>query len=180
MELREQIAILERALQEHIRKWERFFSGIDKVPPQVEREHINSRIRRLSEQTVNRRAEQFRIEQLQHRFQTYSMNWERMLREREEGRSASGHTNPSLRAAEAANAPVVAPVEGKDEASLYERYCAAKAAHGVAVTVDRQTFDEQIAVQRDRIEERLGRRVRFEVQVEGDKVRVVARKIKGA
>lgn len=179
MELSEKVAILERTLQEHIRKWERFFSGVEKVPPQIEREQINSRIRQLSEQTINRRADQFRIEQLQHRFQTYSMNWERMLREREEGRSASGQTNPSLRTVEAANAPVAAPVEERDEGSLFERYCAAKKAHGVDVTVDRKTFDEQIAVQRDRIEERLGRRVQFEVQVEGDKVRVVARKVKG-
>jgi hypothetical protein len=180
VELTEKIAIVERTLQEHIRKWERFFSGAEKVPPQVERERISNRIRQLSEQTVNRRAEQFRIEQLQHRFQTYSMNWERMLREREEGRSASGHTNPALRTAEAANAPPPAPVEKKDEESLFESYCAAKRAHGIDVTVDRKTFDDQIAIQRDRIEERLGRKVRFEVQVEGDKVRVVARKIKGA
>ena len=180
MELTEKIAIVERALQEHIRKWERFFSGVEKVPPQIERERINNRIRQLSEQTVNRRAEQFRIEQLQHRFQTYSMNWERMLREREEGRSATGHTNPALRAAEAANEPTPAPVEKRDEQSLFESYCEAKRAHGIDVTVDRRTFDDQIAVQRDRIEERLGRKVRFEVQVEGDKVRVVARKIKGA
>jgi hypothetical protein len=51
-------------------------------------------------------------------------------------------------------------------------------AQGVDVKVDRKTFDAQIASQRQRIEERLGRKVRFEVQVEGDKVRVVARKIK--
>ena len=180
MELNAQIAFLERALQEHIRKWERFFSGVEKVPPQVERERINRRIRLLSEQTVNRRAEQFRIEQLQHRFQSYSANWERMLREREEGRSASGHTNPSLRAQEKANAPAHSPVEEKDEADLFDSYRAAKEAHGIAVTVDRETFDEQIAVQRQRIEERLGRKVRFEVQVEDGKVRVVARKTKGA
>lgn len=179
MELSAQIAFLENALQEHIRKWERFFSGVEKVPPQVERERINRRIRVLSEQTVNRRAEQFRIEQLQHRFQSYSANWERMLREREEGRSATGHTNPSLRAQEAANAPAPPPVEKSDDGSLFERYRSAKEAHGIEVNVDRKTFDEQIEVQRQRIEQRLGRKVRFEVQVEDGKVRVVARKTKG-
>ena len=44
--------------------------------------------------------------------------------------------------------------------------------------VDRETFDEQIAVQKQRIEERLGREVRFELRIEGDLVKVVARKIK--
>ena len=178
MELSEQIAFLERVLQEHIRKWERFFSGAEKVPPQTERERINRRIRLLSEQTINRRADQFRLEQLQHRFQTYSMNWERMLREREEGRGLTGQTNPSLRAPEATNAPAAPSVNTTTEEALFDRYCAAKAERGVAVKVDRETFDAQIAAQRQRIEERLGRKVRFEVQVEGDKVRVVARKTK--
>ena len=178
MELSEQIAFLERVLQEHIRKWKRFFAGAENVPPQIERERINRRIRLLSEQTINRRADQFRIEQLQHRFQTYSMNWERMLREREEGRSVSGHTNPSLRATDVTNAPPAASVNTTEEEALFDRYCAAKTECGVEVKVDRETFDAQIASQRQRIEERLGRKVRFEVRVEGDKVRVVARKTK--
>jgi hypothetical protein len=178
VELIEQIDFLDRVLKEHIRKWERFFSGVEKVPPQIERERINRRIRMLSEQTINRRADQFRLEQLQHRFQTYSMNWERMLREREEGRSARDHTNPALRAPAAANAPAAEPVDKTDEEALFDRYCSAKVEHGVEVKVDRETFDAQIASQKTRIEERLGRKVRFEVQVEDGKVRVVARKIK--
>ena len=178
MELSEEIVYLDRVLQEHIRKWERFFAGVEKVPPQIERERLSQRIRMLSEQTMNRRADHFRVEQLQHRFQTYSMNWERMLREREEGRSASGHTNPALRAPEVANAPAPPAVNETAEDRLFDRYCEAKSAHGTDVKVDRKTFDAQIASQRQRIEERLGRKVRFEVQVEGDKVRVVARKIK--
>jgi hypothetical protein len=178
VELSEQIEFLDRVLKEHIRRWERFFSGAEKVPPQIEREKINRRIRMLSEQTINRRADQFRLEQLQHRFQTYSMNWERMLREREEGRTARDHTNPALHAPEAANAPGAAPVDKTAEEALFDRYCAAKGEHGAEVKVDRETFDAQIASQRARIEERLGRKVRFEVQVEDDKVRVVARKIK--
>ncbi len=106
------------------------------------------------------------------------MNWERMLREREEGRSARDHTNPALRAPAAANAPAAEPVDKTDEEALFDRYCSAKVEHGVEVKVNRETFDTQIASQRARIEERLGRKVRFEVQVENGKVRVVARKIK--
>jgi len=178
MELSEEIAYLDRVLQEHIRKWERFFAGVEKVPPQIEKERLSQRIRMLSEQTINRRADHFRLEQLQYRFQTYSINWERMLREREEGRSASGHTSSSLRAPEVTNAAAPPSVQGTAEDALFDRYCEAKMAHGMDVKVDRKTFDAQIASQRQRIEERLGRKVRFEVQVEGDKVRVVARKIK--
>jgi hypothetical protein len=178
MELIEQIAILERTLQEHIRKWERFFSGVDRVPPQDEKELINRRIRRLAEQTVNRRAEQFRIEQLQHRFMTYSVNWERMLREREEGRAVQPHTDSELRRSAATNTAGTGSVDKAEEGSLFDRYRTAKAERGLDVGVDRETFDKQIAEQRKKIEERLGRKVRFDVQIEGDKVRVVAKKKK--
>jgi predicted DNA-binding protein (UPF0251 family) len=179
MELIEQITILERTLQKHIRMWERYFSGVDRVPPQDEKEQINRRIRRLAEQTVNRRAEQFRIEQLQHRFMTYSQNWERMLREREEGRVVQPHTDHELRRPATANAAGNSSVDKAEESSLFDRYQAAKAERGLDVGVDRQTFDKQIAEQRKKIEERLGRKVRFDVQIEGDKVRVVAKKKKG-
>lgn len=178
MELAEKITVLETSLQQHIRKWERFFSGGEKVPPQIEREHIGRRIRVLSEQTVHRRAEQFRIEQLQHRFMTYSINWERMLRLREEGRTAQGHTNPELRAQEIANVPNAQPVDSGKSEALFDRYTAAKSDQGLTVGVDRDTFDEQIALQRKRIEERLGQSVRFEVRIEDGNVRVVARKNK--
>jgi hypothetical protein len=178
VELSEQIAIIERALQEHIRKWDRFFAGAEKAVPQAEREHIGRRIRMLSEQTVHRRAEQFRIEQLQHRFQTYSMNWERMLREREEGRNVAGPAIPPVRPAEELNATPPAPVNPQGELSLFDRYCAAKALQGHDVNVDRKSFDEQIEQQRQRIEARLGQAVRFEVQVDDGNVRVVARKKK--
>ncbi len=177
MEVMEQITILEKVLQDHIRKWERFFSGVDKVPPEIERTRIGRRIRMLSEKTVNRRAEQFRIEQLQHRFMTYSQNWERMLRLREEGRSAQGHTNPELRSPPPDRSPPPS-VHEETADSLFDRYVVARSQQGLAVSVDRGTFDEQIAVQRQRIEERLGRKVRFEVRVEDGNVRVVARKEK--
>jgi hypothetical protein len=178
MELIEQIAVLERALRDHIIKWEKFFSGVDKVPPVTERDRIARRLRLLSEETVNRRAEQFRIEQLQHRFMTYSQNWERMLRAREEGRTPSFHSNPRLRRAAAANVSRGSSVEETGGDALFEQYCAAKSEHGLSVGVDRATFDEQIAVQRQKIEERLGTKVRFQVRVEDGNVRVVARKIK--
>jgi hypothetical protein len=179
MELIEQIAMLEGVLQKHIRKWEMYFSGVERVPPQEERERINRRIRLLAEQTVNRRAEQFRIEQLQHRFQTYSQNWERMLREREEGRAAAQpHTDSELRRPAMANDTASTSVDTAEESSLFDRYRTAKAERGLDIGVDRKTFDQQIAEQRKKIEERLGRKVRFDVQIENDKVRVVARKEK--
>ena len=106
------------------------------------------------------------------------VSWERMLRAREEGRTPSGHTNPALRVPEAANERSPAAVQPEEGRTLYDRYCAAKAERGLEVNVNRETFDEQIGLQREKIEGRLGQKVRFDVQVEDGKVRVVARKQK--
>jgi hypothetical protein len=106
------------------------------------------------------------------------MNWERMLREREEGRSVVGPAVVPARPAENLNATPPAAVNPERELSLFERYCAAKALQGHDVSVDRKSFDEQIEQQRQRIEARLGQPVRFEVQVDDGNVRVVARKKK--
>lgn len=180
MELIEKIVLLERAVSELIKNWERFFSGISKVPPLTERDRIARRLRLLTEQTVHRRAEQFRIEQLQHRFMTYSQNWERMLREQEEGRGPDHHAEASgaITIPEDLDAAAVPPVDETAGDELFDRYLDAKREHGLDVRVDRETFEEQIAVQRQKIEERVGRKVRFEVQVVNGKVRVVARKSK--
>ena len=110
---------------------------------------------------------------------TYSQNWERMLREREEGRTVPPHTESELRRPATANAAASSSVDKADESALFDRYQTAKAERGLELGVDRETFDKQIAEQRKKIEERLGRKVRFDVQIEGDKVRVVAKKKKG-
>lgn len=180
MDLIEQIVILERALQEHIKDWERFFSGLLKVPPQNDRDRFTRRLRHLSNQTINRRAERFRLEQLQHRFMTYSQNWERLLRDREEGRGTHAQAEASgvHRTPLPANEGASVSVEKTAGDVLFDRYLAAKQELGLDVRVNREGFEEQIAVQRQKIEERLGRKVRFEVQVEDGRVRVVARKIK--
>jgi len=178
VELRDQIEFLDRVLKEHIRKWERFFSGAEKVPPQIERERIGRRIRPLSEQTINRRADQFRLEQLQHRFQTYSMNWERMLREREEGRArAGGQTRWAASEATGPRPNAGGPraVQHQEGASLYDRYVAAKRAQGLDVTVDRTTFESQLKEQERALRSKTGGDVRFEVLVENGKVRLAAR-----
>jgi predicted DNA-binding protein (UPF0251 family) len=79
---------------------------------------------------------------------------------------------------EVANDTAITSVDKTEESSLFDRYKTAKSERGIDIGVDRETFNKQIAEQRKKIEERLGRKVRFEVQVENDKVRVVARKEK--
>ena len=181
MDLEQKIQMLERDLREQVKNWERFFSGGLRVPPEVERARFAQRLRSLAEQNFNRRADQFRVEQLQHRFMSYSQNWERMLRDREEGRFARGegassrHTHPHV---EEANGPTVTSVDSPGRGSLYDRYVSAKRQLGLDVRMNRSDFDKQLERQREQLQDKLGRQVQFEVRVEDGKVKLAARKVR--
>jgi hypothetical protein len=180
MDLEQKIQMLERDLREQVKNWERFFSGGLRVPPEVERTRFAQRLRSLAEQTFTRRADQFRVEQLQHRFMSYSQNWERMLREREEGRlardpSVQPHTHPHI---EEANGPTVTSVDQSGRGPLYDRYVAAKRQLGLDVRMSRSEFDTQLEQQREQLQNKLGRQVQFEVRVEDGKVKLAARKVR--
>jgi hypothetical protein len=173
--------MLERDLREQVRNWERFFSGGLRVPPEVERARLAQRLRTLAEQTFKRRADQFRVEQIQHRFMSYSQNWERMLRDREEGRlqrsdgSSVPRTHPHF---EESNGPTVTSVDSSESGSLYDRYVAAKRELGLDVRMGRSDFDQQLEQQREALQKKLGREVQFEVRVEDGKVKLAARKVR--
>jgi hypothetical protein len=181
MNLTEQLAIVDRALQKLIRDWERFFAGDLRQPPTSDRDRLARRLRLLAEDQEGSRAERFRLEQLQHRFVSYSANWERMLREQEEGRgrSVAAVRRRGAPTAPDPNASEPGTVDRPGPADLYDRYVAAKRDQGVEVAVDRETFDAEISAKRDKLEQELGRSVRFDVLVEEDgKVRLAARAAK--
>ena len=181
MDLEQKIQMLERDLREQVKNWERFFSGGLRVPPEVERTRFALRLRTLAEQTFHRRADQFRVEQLQHRFMSYSQNWERMLRDREEGRLArgDGSSSPQTRPyIEETNGPTVTSVDTSESGSIYDRYVAAKEGLGLGVRIDRSEFEAQLERQRTQLEDKLGRKVQFEVRVEDGKVKLAARKVR--
>ncbi len=181
MDLEQKIQMLERDLREQVKNWERYFSGGLRVPPVIERTRFAQRLRTLAEQTFNRRADQFRVEQLQHRFMSYSQNWERMLRDREEGRLAKGEGTSSSRThpqIEETNAPTLTSVDSSERGSLYDRYVAAKQQLGLGVRMERSEFDQQLERRRLQLEQEHGRPYQFEVRVEDGKVKLAARKVR--
>jgi len=184
-----QLVMVERALQQLTKEWERFFAGVRSTPPTAERERLTRRLRMLSQEGTGGPAVQFRLEQLQGRFQSYSQMWERMLREREEGRTRQGYLArtaappaaestpaPTEDAVRAANARAATTVDDGGVSALYERYVAAKREVGQASRVDRAAFAAQLEAQRRQLEGRLGGPVQFEVVVDGNKVKLAARR----
>lgn len=171
MELGRQIAILEEALGKLIREWERFFAGDRRTPPQIDRDTFSRRLRLIADRG-RRPVDQFRLEQLQHRFATYVALWERLLREREEGR---GHAATVRGGRAQPNDPEPLSVDRGDDDDIYRRYAAAKGSLGQPVKVPREAFLRRVDEQRDKLEKQLGRRVELDVVVDGDRVKLAAR-----
>jgi hypothetical protein len=186
MDVTARITGLDGELRQLITKWDRFFSGDIRVPPLTERDELGRRLRVLSEhQSVQRVADRYRLEQLQHRFMAYSANWERLLREREEGfrRGAYGRTAPvgsSGLSGSQPNASRAASVDQRRQDDLFDRWSAAKRGLSQDIRVDQAAFEAQIENQRRQLEKKLGAPVVFDVKVEDDKVKLTARRVRGA
>ncbi len=173
MDEAKKLQILTQQVDRLILDWERFFAGERKTPPQNERQLIARRLRRLGEAGFRTHANQFRLEQLQQRFMTYSALWERQLRMREEGRRAGAPVQP---AGARPNAGGAKPVQGGEDGAqrLYEQYCAAKRSLGEDVRLDRESFAARLEKQKAALEKRLGKAVSFDVVVRDGKVKLAA------
>jgi hypothetical protein len=109
---------------------------------------------------------------------TYYQNWERMLREREEGRSRTGKPIIGLRKAPMPNVPSPASVERNSFESLFDRFSDARAGLGQKMSMNREAFENKIKEQKKALEAKLGTSVRFDVLVEDGRVKLAAKKIK--
>ena len=184
MEPTTRITQLERDLRELIKRWDRFFSGELPVPPIREKNVLNRRLRQLGEGGFRRSADQFRIDQLQHRFMSYATNWERMLREREEGvrryipgRGSARSIPPPPAASGRTNAQASPSVNEDELQGLFGRWKEAKEGLGQKVGVDASAFEAQIETQRRQLEKKFGQPVKFEVKVESGRVKLTARRV---
>jgi len=167
---------LYRGMDELSRKWERFFTRDPKVPlpPERERTALERRLREISRAEFRQTQEQFRLDQLMHRFATYNMLWQRQLREREEARQAGRQAH----AGETPNAVAPAPVQGEggDEfQTLHARYLEELQASGAKASVNFDRFRQTLETQKKMLEERGVTVEGFDVVREGVQVKLKAR-----
>jgi hypothetical protein len=67
-------------------RFQQYFMGIDKKPPNVQRDQLERRIRESPLNEVRRANLKFRFTSLIQKYRTYEVFWDRILREIEEGR----------------------------------------------------------------------------------------------
>jgi hypothetical protein len=168
---------LGRWLDELARKWERFFAHDPtvRIPPERERDALERRLRELSREEAPTPADEFRVQQLLHRFSAFNAMWQRQLRDREASRK--GMTAPPEEINAARRAPVGA-VEDEFE-RLHAAYVAALRAAGNTGTVSLERFRETLLTQRRVLEERGAAVEGFDVVQEGTQVKVRARVRRG-
>ncbi|MEP0775680.1 MAG: hypothetical protein HRF46_15140 [Acidobacteriota bacterium] len=165
------IGQLEGLLEQLARRWERFVSRDPQVPfpPERERLRLEQLLREVSREEGRSTVEQFRLEQLQHRFSTLSQLWQRQLRDREEVKRGS------TASPEAANVPPAAPVHRDEFGALFATYAAQLQSVGKRPTLDAASFGKALRAQRQQLEEKGFEVDGFEVTRVGDEVKVRAR-----
>ena len=179
--------LLEKSITALKLDYERFFSGDVKVPPLPARKSVEQVLRHIGNAPVEKVGDRFRLQALQSRFTALSDLWEKRLLAREEGRgpvrlasrarlSEPGTTSP------ARDAPAPGSVKGSgrsDIRSLFDRYCAARAAAGEDVSRLRyDRFEALVKKQATEIRKATGAtRLAFDVQTRDGKVRLVGRSL---
>lgn len=157
-------------------EYERFFNGALPIPPVELQGHIQKMIRRLRNRPMPAFADQFRLTQLEARFNSFVELANRRLREREEGRGAT-------RAAASRDGrpdPGEGIVVGESVASeaveaLYAGLCQGREAPRFDLESFRTYLDRQSAS----IRSKTGcREVRFRVVDEGGQMKLKARPIR--
>jgi len=175
---RDLVGELGRWLDELARKWERFLAHDPhvRVPPERERSALERRLRELSRDEATSAADEFRLQQLLHRFSAYNAMWQRQLRDREASRK--GTTAPPDEINVARRAPVSQPAADEFE-PLHTSYVSALREAGSGATVSLERFRETLEAQRRSLEDRGAVVEGFDVVREGAQVKIKARVRRG-
>jgi hypothetical protein len=186
--------LLEKSLTGLRIDYERFFAGDLKTPPTATRRKVDEVLRRVGIVEVERAAERFRLQALQGRYTTLTELWDKRLAAKEEGRGLFRAPRPAPAAPPAPPPPpparrprsissdgegstTVKAVGRGDLKSLFDRFCAARAAAGEDVSKLRyERFEDLVKKQAAEIRRATGAtRLAFEVQIREGKVRLVGR-----
>lgn len=164
--------------------YQQYFMGMERLPPLVQREQLERRIRESALNDVRRAAIKFRFQSLIQRLRTYEVYWDRLQRDIEEGRVERGVVQEGgLRPARAPKAevesPAAQPAPRDPVETLYRDFLRAREQVGLPVEgITLDAFRLSIERQRRIQAERLGvQDVSFTVAVKDGKVVLQARPI---
>jgi hypothetical protein len=160
-------------------EFERFFNGDQPTPPETLRQQVQAAIRTVRNSNQLRGAvDQFRLTQVEARFNSYSELFNRRVREREEGRKRTPLAAADPRF-DAADGVVVG--ERLEPAAVEALYEALSRGPGPGPRFDLESFRSYLGQQLVTIRKKTGcDRVQFRLLVEDGKTKLKARPLSGS
>lgn len=171
--LEQELNRIEATIREIDQNYEKYFAGVERRPPEKLREDLGLELRRMANRYIPQTDLRYRYQMLATRFHSYCGNWERLMRQIEEGkfvrkleRLRGGNAGPGPSRKEESTPPV------QSEA---ERISAEIAAIS-GKAPDRQKIATFLAEQRVQLSSRFaGRDIEFLVLCEDGKPKLKAR-----
>lgn len=171
-DLKELLDRIEADIAEVKRQYDLFFQGVRRQEPAETRREVEETVRRMGQRKITNSNDQFRFNNLQSRFYSFSNLWTRTVRDLEEGRLVRDRSGILLRVA----APARSPVDPAHLERVLRDLLAARRACGLSAEEGDISLARETLLTRAReIAGNSGsRRVEFRVSVEEGKPKVKA------
>lgn len=105
-DMKDQLDRIEADIAEVKRQYDLFFQGARRQEPFETRREVEETVRRMGQRKINNTNDQFRFNNLQSRFYSFSNLWIRTVRELEEGRLVRDRSGILVRSANLSQTPV--------------------------------------------------------------------------
>jgi hypothetical protein len=198
MALLEDIDAIERMIRQVQIDWDKFFSGLEKKPPNELKSRLEALIRRYANAEIRGNTERFRYQTLTARYASLNDLWGKKLRAREEGKAFGVHglkaevlpPPPPTPAVQGTRPGAAGPrsdefrvqnveQDGQTVRDLYERFLEARAGNGENAAVKYESFQKLIGQQASRIlTDKGGQAVEFRLETKDGKVSLKAKVVK--
>jgi len=89
--LSDDLDLLASSIRQLQTKWDMFFSGVERLPPNEAQKRVEDLIRQHAFSEIRNNADRFRYQSLTSRFNSLNELWKKRLRAREEGKAFGVH-----------------------------------------------------------------------------------------
>lgn len=170
---------LTERVEELRNKYDRFFMGLDRIPPERERTDLDRALRFAEVRKSHRTELKFRLANVRNRFTSYTRRWDRIMRMIEEGRFRRERGALENMAGTQREPTPSASDEGGDGSlgALYHEWVAARSKIGKTTDVNFDQFKKRIKDQKTQQKKKYGwKEVDYTVRIKNGKVSMVARR----